>query len=248
MTENLIGLDSNEHRDLKLHRVASYSFADKLHAATLAKAEVLQAALSYPVLFGLRESAYRPVALLSLVADENQFVEGDAWRASYIPAAMRVYPFRLAGEQVLIDASAPHFAAGEDGEALFTEDGEPAPALGQALEFLRACHAEENATQAWCRRLADLGLLVEQNAEVVSPAGKRYGVTGFHVVDRQALAALPDSDLGELVRDGSMALIDAHILSLEHLVALAKQRDGLQPDGSLGREQALGQVGEETKG
>jgi hypothetical protein len=86
---------------------------------------------------------------------------------------------------VLIDELAPHFAKPEEGEALFTETGGPTPLLSQALEFLRACHTEEASTKAWCAQLAELGLLVEQNAEVLSPGGARYRLTGFYLVSQE---------------------------------------------------------------
>jgi hypothetical protein len=226
---NLTGLSSENHRDLKLSPTPSYRHAEGFHSVALAAGEITKAALSYPVLFIRTETGFHPIALLSLIRDENQYLSGDAWQATYIPAAIRLYPFRLAGEQVLIDESAPNFADAE-GEPLFTAEGEPTPVLNTALGFLRTCHAAEAETQRWCEHLAKLELLTGQRLDVVSPRGTRYRLDGFHVVDAAKIALLPDTTLTLLVRDGSLALIHAHLLSLEHLVTLAAQRDRLGDD------------------
>ncbi len=222
---NLNGLSQDKHKNLKMHRAASFGFTEKWHSLTLATGEMAKAALHYPLLFVRTDAGFHPVALLSLVQNENQYLDGDTWRATYVPAALRVYPFRLAGEQVLIDESAPHFS-NKDGEVLFTEKGEPTPILADALNFLRTCHAAEEQTQAWCKHLDELSLLVDRSVDVVSPQGARYRLEGFYVVDTIKIGLLPDTVLTVLVRDGSLALIHAHLLSLEHLVTLAAWRDG----------------------
>lgn len=224
---NLIGLNLESHKDLKLKRMASYCHGEGFHSASLAIAEIAKAALSYPILFVPIEEGFHPIALLSLVSNENQYLDGEKWNARYIPAAVRIYPFRLAGEQVLVDESAPHFAS-HDGELLFTDMGEPTPVLNEALGFLRAYHAAEADTQQWCKRLADLGLLVERQVEVVSPKGERYRLEGFFVVDAVKITQLSDAELAALARDGSLSLIYAHLSSLEHLITLATQRDGYE--------------------
>ncbi len=221
---NLTGLNANLHRDLKLRQPQSLDHTRHSHAVSIAVAEIPRAALSYPVMFVRNDSGFQPVALLSLVPNENQFLDGDAWQASYIPAAVRVYPFQLYGEQVLIDTESAALSTAE-GEALFNESSEPTALLNERLDFLRACQAADAETQRWCTRLAERGLLVERHADVVSPAGVHYQLDGFYTVDGEKLAALPDADLANLLRDNSLMLIHAHMLSLDNLIGLAAQRD-----------------------
>lgn len=219
-------LSAERHRNLKLQRSASLRHAVGYHAVTLVAAEIPKAGRSYPVLFARQDDKVQPVALLSLVEGENQFLEGDTWLAEYVPAAIRAYPFRLAGEQVLIDESAAMLSETE-GDALFAEDGQPAACLTGAIDFLREFYVADAATRAWCERISTLGLLGERQAEIVSPQGVRYRVDGFWAVDEAKLATLSDDVLAALVKDGSLALIYAHLLSLEGLVALAARRDAI---------------------
>jgi hypothetical protein len=205
----------------------------------LTAAELPKAALVYPIVFAQAEDGLHPFAVLGLSANENLYLEGDAWVASYLPASVRLYPFRFAGERILIDEAAPHFS-GEEGAALFDESGAPSAALNEQLAFLRNCYAAEVDTAAWVARMAALGLLIEQDINVVSPQGKRYTLQKFHVIDAAKIPLLPDTVLTTLARDGSLALIHAHLLSLEHLVSLATRRDGLvEPVAELGVSGAL---------
>lgn len=221
---NWIGLDREKHRALKLQNSTNYGHATGHHAAALAAEEIPKAVWSYPVLFARDESGVHPVALLGLVANENQYLEGNTWLANYVPAVIRAYPFSLAGEQVLIDETSSSLGDTE-GQALFDESGEPSNVLLDKLNLLKAWHAADAETHAWCARLVELGVLIERQAEVVSPGVVTYRLDGFLSVDQAKLAALPDQELAALARDGSLALLNAHLMSLENLLTLAARRD-----------------------
>ncbi|MFC7050204.1 SapC family protein [Emcibacter nanhaiensis] len=223
---NLSGLSSDRHRNIKFRRITSYDHVESHHTASITTVEIAKAALCYPVLFLQRQGVFHPVVLLGLAANENLYLEGSSWRGVYVPASIRAYPFRLAGEHVLIDESAPHFSNSE-GETLFTDTGDPTQALCDALGFLRACNDAENDTQKWCKYLDERDLLVERCLEVISPQGARYRVNGYYVVDQAAISCLPDIEIATLEREGVLSLIHAHLHSLEHLTELAAQRDAI---------------------
>jgi len=222
----LIGLDIEQHHNLKLLRQSSFEFAVQFNLVALVANEFALAALNYPILFVEGQSGFVPVALLSLVSDENQYVQNDQWQAAYVPAGIRTYPFRLAGEHVLIDDTAPHLSVSE-GDALFTDEGQATLTLQNVLAFLRESHAAEEQTKKWCQQLASLDLFEKQNVLVTSPEGQRYQLEDFYVIAADKITLLPDSELIRLVRDDSLAKIYAHQGSLEHLLKLAIQRDKL---------------------
>ncbi len=221
----LAGLDSQKHRGWKLHRARSYEHMAGYHSVAVGGWEMGKVALNYPIVFERIEEDYRPVALLSLVKAQNQYLDGAAWRANYVPAAVRVYPFRLEGDQVLIDESAPHFEQTEAAEALFDERGGPTPVLNEAMIFLRKCQQEEIRTKQLCKRLKALDLFSEQNLEIISPLGKLYRVVGFYGIDSSKIDKLSDEHLAALAREGALDLVRLQQLSLEHLGMLAAQRD-----------------------
>lgn len=232
----LTELNINKHRHLKLQPMPSFRHVEGTNLVALGAEEIPRAALAYPVVFARTENGFHPFALLGLSETENLYLEDNKWLANYIPAAVRSYPFRFAGERVLIDESAPHFE-GEKGAELFDESGSPSTALNEQLTFLGACRTAELETSAWVERLVKLDLLVERHAEVVSPQGRRYRLQGFYMVDAARIPLLADKDLTVLARDGSLSLIYAHLLSLEHLISLAARRDRLAPDPEESRDE-----------
>lgn len=227
MEMKLTGLDKYQHVDLRLQKIDSYEFANAWHSVSISADEIKRTALDYPVLFIKADNAFQPMALLSLVENHNQYVNEGKWDTSYIPVAIRSYPFRLVGEQVLIDEDAPHLTDSQ-GEALFTKDSQPTEVLKQALDSLRACYAAEEQSKQWCESLAKLDLLIEKQVEVMSPVGQSFRLDGFHIIDADKIDSLPDDELTRLVRDGSLARIHAHLLSLENLLVLAGRHDKAQ--------------------
>lgn len=232
----LVGLSSEEHKSLKIQTRNKFEYAENYHSISLASAEMLKAALSFPILFIQNKTDdgktdFDIVAILSLVANQNQYIEDSEWTASYMPSAMRVYPFRLQGESVLIDEDAPHLSESE-GDPLFTEEGEPAEALNHAIAFLKTCHDANVETKAWCKRMDELGLITEHNTTIVSPKGGRFKLENFYAIDKEKLDALPDETLSTLAKDGSLALIHAHQISFEHFLKLGAQRDKLTAEAA----------------
>ena len=61
-----------------------------------------------------------------------------------------------------IDRDAPHFAENQ-GDPMFTADGDPADLTQEAINLLKVFQNETNATQAVCKELETHGVLVERN-------------------------------------------------------------------------------------
>ena len=130
---------------------------------------------------------------------------------------MRRYPFVLAEKQdasdfnVFLDEAYSGFGAA-DGERLFTNGGEPAPLLKQALEFLGTYQGEIRRTRMFVERLQTLDLLIPRVLEVVRPNERPLVLQGFSAADEGKLMALPDADLLQLARSGMLAWIHAHLI------------------------------------
>ncbi len=224
-------LDKNVHKNLKLSPVTDIRFAEKLSTTALSYSELVPASKCFPIVFNeKREGAELealPQAVLSIVKEKNAFVKEDGtWLADYLPLHIRRYPFILGtlAEKnrfaVMIDETAPHFS-GDNGEALFTEKGEPTKVLENVQNFLKKYNQEAARTTAMVREIDESGILKTMNIKISKGKAGR-NVRGFRVVDAKSLTALDDAVLAKWVKTGIMPLIYAHLFSLNNFSAIAK--------------------------
>lgn len=198
--------------------------------------EVLAASRDYPIVFAADTTA--PIAVLGLDRT-NLFVEGGKWdESAYVPAYVRRYPFAFMATRepdgfcLAIDAASERVAPeGEAGAALF-ESGLPSPMTRQALEFCAAFGRDAAATDEFARTLKAQDLLIDRRADATLPDGRKFGLQGFQIVDREKLGELDDSSVLAWHRAGYLPLIYSHLVSLDRFSALlARQaaRLGAQP-------------------
>jgi hypothetical protein len=235
MFKSVETLDARRHGGLRYRGVPGYEFARQVTSAPLAASEVVQVARDFPVVFA-GDGKLLPVALLAVQGGENPFVGEDAsWRADYIPAHIRRYPFVL-GETgddgrfvVMIDREASQFAAnGSAGEPLFSQDAQ-APEGGiveRARTFLSRFHGELSRTEQMLQPLQDHGLLVERQFNITRNSQQEVAVRGFRLVDMEKLLQLEDPVLAQWVRSGLMALVHAHVASLGNAQRLLRRQEG----------------------
>jgi SapC len=223
-----VALNSNTHRQLRFRPTGGYGFAGRLHSAPICASEFFIAAKEYAIVFVRAANLTMcPVVVLGLKPDENLFVSDDGqWNGRYLPAALRSYPFAFieSGDhsslQILIDEAYPGFGS-EEGTALFSEQGEPAPELTGKLEFIRAYQRDIGATQRFGAELDRLNLLTERSAQFQLADGSTFQLNGFWIVDETKLSAVPDEELLRLARGGYLSLITAHQLSIGNLSLLS---------------------------
>lgn len=203
-------------------KLTDLSFAAEAQFVPVAASEFREAGHHYPLLFGAGE--HLPLALLGLHGG-NSFLTGGSWQAdAYVPAYVRRYPFLLTslptGRLALsIDADAPHLVkSGLEGHPLY-QDGKPSPVLEHAWQFCELFAQEFAATEDFVKLLVEHKLLVERTLEVALPSQQRTSLVGFYVVDVGAFEALPEAVLGDWHRRGILAMIYAHLSSLNRLGA-----------------------------
>jgi len=230
-----VALDRNTHRRLKLNwPVADWTMAAHLNAVFVPAAEFADVCRDYPIVFvragedpqGKMQIA--PVAVLGLSEKENLYLDGKRWRAAYVPALLRSYPFGIArvDEQrfaLAVDAGWSGLSETE-GLPLFTEAGEPTELLQAIHKQLEQIEIEVQRTRAYGTRLHELDLLREMRFDATLPDGNKLGLDGFLTVDEAKLNALPDATLVELQRIGMLGLIHAHWVSLGVMRRLVQWR------------------------
>jgi len=167
--------------------------------------------------------------VLGLKPGSNLFVKDGKWTGHYVPAFLRRYPFAMARLEensdsvaVCFDSEWPGFSETE-GSSLFAEDGQPTEFLLNAKNFLESFEQESERTRAICNLLVELDLLRDMRFEANLTNGEKIDVEGFLAVDEQKLAELPDDKVVQLHRNGLLALLEMHRVSMGNMSRLAVQ-------------------------
>ena len=240
--KNVVALDRNLHRDLKVkQQEMDWSVANKLNAMFVLAIEFADVCHDYPLVFvraGTGEDGkplIAPIAVFGLAAEENLYLQGTRWRVGYLPAMLATYPFTMTKVDaerfaVCIDADWAGFSRTE-GQVLFNEEGQPSEQLTQVHKQLEQLEAETQRTRAICQVLQQHDLLREMRFDAEAVDGAKVSVEGFMTVEAKRLGELTDAQVLELHRSGVLGLIHAHLISMSNMRRLVGWR--VERQGSL---------------
>ncbi|MGI8840137.1 MAG: SapC family protein [Caulobacteraceae bacterium] len=236
-------LSKELHGKLGLRRIdRPFAFAAGSQVAPLTVAEFPVAGLSFPIIFA--GERHQPLAVMGVDADANMFIEptGGFEPGVYIPAYIRRYPFVLAndpkGEQlvVCIDRAAPMLGDLPD-LPFFDAQGEPTEYTKNCLQFCNDFEVEVRRTQSFVNLMTELDLF-ETRTQTYTPTnsdgspGAPQTVAEYFAISEAKLKALPPEKLQELLANGAVGQIYAHLMSLlgwDRLMALAIARQAASP-------------------
>lgn len=193
MFKNTQALDKT--RDIKFTELDNYSFAAQQYLCPVFLQELPKLVGEYFICFPDNNSGL-PHVLLGFERNQNLYVAADgSWKATYIPAYIRRYPFALgripghASDEFTLaaDMDAPHFRQ-TGGAALFYPDGQPTAILEEKISLLRFIENQKHETQEAVRELEYSGLF--RSEQVRGPKGQR--VSGLRGIEK---IRLPNSGL-----------------------------------------------------
>jgi hypothetical protein len=231
-------LSREQHSKIGLRRVEKpFGFASASNVVPLTISEFPLAALCYPIIFAGERR--QPLAVMGVNQGANLYVapDGTFEVGAYIPAYIRRYPFVLANDQtrgqlvVCIDRAAA--VIGEDYElAFFDEQGQPTEYTNNCMKFCNDFEVEGRRTEQFVALLTELDLFETKQA-VFNPVnpdgtpGTPQPIAEYYAVSEEKLRALPADKLYELIQNGAVAQIYAHLVSLtgwDRLIAIAMAR------------------------
>ena len=236
-------LSNERHAKLGLRRIdRPFSFAASSHIVPLTVTEFGLAGLSYPIIFAGEKR--QPLAVMGVNADANMFIQSDGTfpPGTYIPAYIRRYPFVLANDTareqlvVCIDRAAPMLGELPD-LAFFDAKGEPTDYTKNCIQFCNDFESEIRRTESFVTLLTDLDLFETRTATFTptladGSAGAPQTVAEYFAVSEEKMKALPDAKVRELLDNGALAQIFAHLNSLggwDRLIAVTVQRQASAP-------------------
>jgi hypothetical protein len=214
----------------RLKATPSYAFAAKAAICEIVAAEFARAATAFPIFFVQRDGALSPFTLFGLEPTENLYVEADGgWSGSFIPAALRRYPFVVQATaegqpQLFIDDATGHLSDSE-GEPLFGTDerSDLASPVGRALQSITLLDVQRGPTRALIARIAETGII--QPITIAADEGEAtLPIGGLHAINEASLNALPDATLIELRSANALPLIYAQMISMGHVQTLKARR------------------------
>jgi len=223
-------LNRASHGDLAYKPTERFDFVREINAAPIMAAEFLAASNDFAIVFADAGGSPMPAILFGVKAEQNLFVGADGtWGAGYIPAFLRRWPFVFSADDtgetltLCIDETAPGFNREGRGERLFDSEGAPTGFTNQMLGFLQEYQAQQARTKAFCDRLVALELLQTVEAHIPLPGEDARTLTGFQVVNREKLKALPAEVVEELFRADGLELIYLHLISMRNLERLRER-------------------------
>lgn len=221
---DLLPLNSRDHTGWKVGPLENAGFMATTHAVPLTVEEFVDAQRHFPIVFTVSENPV-PIALMGLNEGVNTFMGEDNKLVSdvYLPAYARRYPFMLAKLQpdaedlsLCFDPSVSNIGKDIEGQALFSEKGEPTEYTQTILDFCRQFEEAGQRTQAFMQVVNDLDILMD--GEVAITRGDQpdtpFVYRGFRMVDEAKLRDLPMEKIDEITKSGVMVLIHAHLFSL----------------------------------
>lgn len=231
-------LDRVTHKDLRLSAASQrFAFARTAHVIPALAEEFAAASGSLAIAFIPGASRPSPVFVTGLAPGQNAFInDSGEWEADYVPAYLRRYPF-IVGERdgedpvLCIDESYEGFGT-EEGERLFDEEGEPGPAVSQAITFAEQYRAAAARTEELCGLLQDFGLMRSVTLDARKPSGELTVVHGLMTVDEAALDALSDEQFLELRKGKFLGLIYSHLMSMRALERLNERSNAREADAA----------------
>ena len=222
-------LSKTDHKGWSLKAQDNLNFAKEINSVPVTAIEVGLLAASLPIVF-TQGDVPGLVAVMGMTEGQNLMINDEGkWEARYIPAFLRRYPFVFAKAPesdsftVCIDEDFEGWNSKSRGERLFDGDGEQTQYLQNIVAFLQDYQAQFDRTQAFCKRLVELDLLEDIQANFDLADGSKVQLGGFRGINRAKFKALPDDEVVGMFRRDELDLIYLHLQSLSRFQSLAEK-------------------------
>lgn len=226
MAINYIPLDKTKHKDLKIIPQLDLSFAKETHLAAATIREFAHLASTMPVVFieDPTNKNIHTVAMLGVDQNVNLFWSEERWQGPHVPLNIQRYPFdiRPDGDKLGVFFDENSHLVADEGEALFTEDGEPTDFLKNRQQFLAELANSEMLNQRFVKRVVELELLENIQIGIQYQDGTARNVTGIMSINEKKLNELDDTVILELHKAGFLGAMYAVMMSLAQLNRLVE--------------------------
>ena len=222
---DLMPLNSRDHANWSARSTENATWIVGQHAIPLTAEEFVLASRNFPIVFSIADTPV-PLALMGLNEGVNTFFDdaGKLSEAVYVPAYARRYPFMLAkltpdSEELSLcfDPTSDLIGEFEDGNKLFDGD-QPSESCQGTLDFCRNFEEAGFRTTAFVEELMKHDLLMDGEVAIQQQGNDQpFVYRGFKMIDQEKLRDLRGDVLRTMNQNGMLALIFAHLFSLERM-------------------------------
>ena len=231
-------LSQSAHADLKVITDRGAAYGDNLMHVMTFPLEFRDIQSSYPIFFAKDSETgqFYPLALLGFQQEENLYLQGDRWDASYIPLMIERHPFLIGFQQssdtengektpvVSINIESPRISETQ-GEALFADSGEPSEYLRKSMQNLQTIHQGHEQNQLFVAALLENDLLEGFNLNITLKDGSNNRLEGFYTINEEKLAALEAEALSKLHEQGFLQAIYMAVASFARVTDLIGKKN-----------------------
>ncbi|WP_149195462.1 SapC family protein [Luteimonas suaedae] len=239
-------LNNVAHKELRVVTRFGREFGDQVGMVPAFPTEYAELQREYPIFFRKEREGgeYQSVAMLGFDKQENLFLQGDHWNASYLPGYVARGPFLIGFQEqwdegelhkkpvIHVDLDHPRISF-EEGEPVFLPQGGHSPYLQHITTVLGGIHDGVEGGKAMFAAFESMGLIQPVKLEVKLDAEHGVDLTGLYGIDRERLAALEADKLLALHRWGFLEgafLVLASMHNMRRLIAEKQRRLRLQAE------------------
>ena len=239
MTKHMM-LNELEHRELRVHTGHGADYGDNVMCVLAMPSEFRSLVADYPIFLHKDETTakYLPMAMFGFQVGENLFLEGDSWRATYVPLMIQRGPFLIGfqdGEPglntersmvVSIDMDNPR--VGEQGELLFQPFGGNSEYMEQIIQVLQLIDQGQAAIDAFHHAMVEHELVEPFTLDVRLNSGGSHRLEGFYTINEERLAGLEAEVLTDFSRRGILHgayMVLASMSNIPRLIDLKNRRN-----------------------
>lgn len=234
---NLVAIDNSNHRNIKIDVNKIEAHGATMHLAPAVVAEFSHLATHYPIVLAKDGETGQFVcsAMLGFQEGENLFWDKDHWQAVYVPLQVRRQPFFLgddttAGTQnttpqyvVCLDVESP--CVGDQGESLYTENGEESAYFQEAKAKLAELLRGESENKVFIDTLLSMDLLESMVIEIKFVNEESTRLNGLYTIKQETLAKLSSEQLSKLHENNHLQAIYAMVISVGQIYSLIDKKN-----------------------
>lgn len=233
-------LDNVTHKNLRVITDRSAWYGDDIAATLVFPLEFRRLQSEYPIAFqkNAETGQLEPIALFGLEEGENLYLDGDGWKAGYIPLTVERQPFLIGfttttdsgapqDEPVIhVDMDSPRISETE-GVSVFLEHGGQSPYLEHISSVLNAIHQGYDQNRRLSQALQEYELVEPFSFDFELEDGSRKKLSGLYTLNEEKLASLKGAALEALHTSGfleNIYMVMASIANLRTLIDRKNQR------------------------
>lgn len=228
-------LNNVTHKNLKVITERSALYGDNVATVLTFPAEFRSVQGSFPICFCKDSSTeeFHSAVVFGFEDNENLFLDGDAWTATYVPLMLERQPFLIgqpednADESQLllhIDMDSPR-VSNDEGKSVFLEFGGNSPFLQHISSVMRTIYEGRKQSRHFIDMLVRHELIEAFTLNIPLDDGSNNQLLGFYTIAEEKLNGLPDQIIIDLMRNGYLQAIYMVIASFSNFRDLIARKN-----------------------